>query len=290
MSTRRAGCSRSRRAFSPALQPSRFPSAPSLLWCFVIGFRSEAGYLSGAFHTSYVHHHRSGRRSASTSTQFRDVVPNALPWNGSRNNPCIHGTSQRSQSIAGVTLPLGLLGPEGSPFSLAQFTALIAQLRSFADAETRALSRLRRSRSKRNFSQEQAYALMKLYRQAMPTALASSNPLQSTLPRLTPADTGSTPEPVNASAVHVSGATSKTVYDESTASDLKEYQLRGVIGEEWDDDDAVTVATNAPGAPREFTVDFGLTQPGTAIALKVYVVTTSGREKGSATLVVERPT
>ena len=75
----------------------------------------------------------------------------------------------------------------------------------------------------------------------------------------------------------------------SSAEDFEEYQLRRVIGEDWDDGDAVTIATNGPGAPREFTVAFGLTQPGTKIALKVYVVTLTGRERGSAVMVVERP-
>ena len=109
-----------------------------------------------------------------------------------------------------------------------------------------------------------------------------------TLPRLRPEDTGTTPEPVAASAVYVSGATSKTVYAASEAADLREYQLRGVIGDDWDEDDVVTIATNAPGDAREFTVDFGLTQPGTRVALKVYVITTTGRERGSVVMVVER--
>ena len=50
----------------------------------------------------------------------------------------------------------------------------------------------------------------------------------------------------------------------------------------WDDDAVVTVATNRAAVPRDFMVDFGLTQPGTKIALKVYVLTTTGRERGSA--------
>jgi len=57
----------------------------------------------------------------------------------------------------------------------------------------------------------------------------------------------------------------------------------------WDDDAVVTVATNRAAVPRDFMVDFGLTQPGTKIALKVYVLTTTGRERGSAVMVVERP-
>ena len=194
-----------------------------------------------------------------------------------------------AQVPPGLNLPIVLLGATTEQLTLVQFTALIAELRGFADDETRAACRLKRSRSRRNFLQEQAYALMKLYRQAMPTALPSTDALQEALPRLNPADTGSTPEPVNASAVYVGGTQSKTVYEASTAGDLKEYQLRGVAGDEWNEEDAVTIATHAPGAAREFTVDFGLTQPGTAVALKVYVVTLTGREHGSAPLVVRRP-
>ncbi len=51
----------------------------------------------------------------------------------------------------------------------------------------------------------------------------------------------------------------------------------------------MTIATNAPGAAREFTVDFGLTQPGAMIVLKVYVITQTGRERGTPPLVVQRP-
>lgn len=193
------------------------------------------------------------------------------------------------QVPTGLTVPIVLVGETSEEtLVLADWIALIAALRLAADDDTRAVGRAKRSRSKRNFTQEQAYALMKLYRQAMPSSLPSGSTLQSTLPRLTPEDTGTTPEPVNASAVHVSGATSKTVHDASTAADLKEYQLRGVIGEEWDEDDAVTIATHSPEQAREFNEEFGLTQPGTAIVLKVYVITTTGRERGSAPMKVER--
>jgi hypothetical protein len=189
----------------------------------------------------------------------------------------------------GLTVPIVLLGQaSGETLALAGFSALIQELRAYADEETKAAGRVKRSRSRRNFVQQKAYALMKLYRQAMPPALPSGDALQGTLPRLTPADTGSTPEPVAASAVYVSGSQSRTVYEASAAADLKEYQLRGVVGEEWDEEDAVTIATNGPDAAREFVVNFGLTQPGTSVVLKVYVVTLTGRERGSAPMRVER--
>lgn len=190
----------------------------------------------------------------------------------------------------GLPLPITLLGETYmDELTVAQFEALIADLRVQADAETLAAGRAKRTRSKRTFCQEKAYAVMKMYRQAMPQALPSESDLQATLPRLTPEETGPAPDPVAASAVYVSGATSKTTYEASTAPDLKEYQLRGVIGEEWNEEDAVTIATHAPGAAREFTVNFGLTQPGTSIVLKVYVVTEMGRERGTAPMRVTRP-
>ena len=61
------------------------------------------------------------------------------------------------------------------------------------------------------------------------------------------------------------------------------------MGESYSAEDAVVIATHGPGEPREFTVPFGLNQPGAEIALKVYVVLTTGNEAGSAALLVQRP-
>ena len=52
---------------------------------------------------------------------------------------------------------------------------------------------------------------------------------------------------------------------------------------------AGVILTYEPADPREFNTNFGLTQSGTQVALKVYVVLTSGNEAGSALLVVQRP-
>ncbi len=49
------------------------------------------------------------------------------------------------------------------------------------------------------------------------------------------------------------------------------------------------IATNAPGAPREFVVPFGPNQPGAKVALKVFVILTTDNEAGSAAMFVERP-
>ena len=65
--------------------------------------------------------------------------------------------------------------------------------------------------------------------------------------------------------------------------------MRGNPGETYQDADAVVIATHAPGEALEFVSDFGLTQPGAQVALKVYVVLTTGNEAGSTAMVVQRP-
>jgi hypothetical protein len=51
----------------------------------------------------------------------------------------------------------------------------------------------------------------------------------------------------------------------------------------------VNLGRHEPNEANEFTVAFGLTQPGTAASFKVFVVLTTGNRAGSATVVVERP-
>ncbi len=46
---------------------------------------------------------------------------------------------------------------------------------------------------------------------------------------------------------------------------------------------------NPPGAAREFNTTFGLNQPGAKVALKVFVITNTGNEAGSAVMFVQRP-
>ena len=57
---------------------------------------------------------------------------------------------------------------------------------------------------------------------------------------------------------------------------------------DYSDEDAVVIATNEPGAPREFVTPFGLNQPGVHVALKVFVILTTGNEAGSAAMFVQR--
>lgn len=78
-------------------------------------------------------------------------------------------------------------------------------------------------------------------------------------------------------------------HEASNDLQLKRYELRGNVGDHYSDEDAIVIATNLPGDPREFVTTFGLTQPGAEIALKVFVVLTTGNEAGSAAMLVDRP-
>jgi hypothetical protein len=122
----------------------------------------------------------------------------------------------------------------------------------------------------------------------VPAKLKAFPEVIDTLPRLTPLP-GHTPVPVNASAIFQAPNATKVVYDASSEATLARYELRGTVGDHYDEDDAVVIASHAPNEAREFTTVFGLDQPGAEIALKVFVVLDTGNEAGSAAMLVQRP-
>ena len=147
---------------------------------------------------------------------------------------------------------------------------------------------LKFARALRDGTQSRAYEILVGYREAAAGRLSPFPELLETRPRITPLP-GHTPERVNASAVWEAPDKAKVVYEASPDAGLHSYQLRGNVGDEYSDEDAVVIATNAPGAPREFVTPFGLGLPGARGALKVYVILTTGNEAGSAALFVTRP-
>ena len=184
----------------------------------------------------------------------------------------------------GLALPLVLDGG----MNAAGFTTFLGELRdSFADMGQQEHD-LKFERRMRDAKMLVIYESLKLYRLSVPARLPNNVPLLESLPKLTP-DEGSTPDAVDASAVFQAPNQSKTVYDASTDANLAEYELRGNAGPVYNSEDAVVIASNAPGAPREFITTFGLTQPGAKVSMVVVVKTTTGNEKASAPMTVTRP-
>jgi hypothetical protein len=81
----------------------------------------------------------------------------------------------------------------------------------------------------------------------------------------------------------------RPLYEASNDIMLERYELRGTVGDHYDEQDAVVIATHTPQETREFITTFGLNQPGAEIALKVFVILTTGNEAGSAAMQVRRP-
>jgi len=185
---------------------------------------------------------------------------------------------------SGLTLPLALA--DGT--TQGSFASEVSALQFAYTNERDKAQDVTLARSARNRIQDKAYAVMKAYREAVPGKLAQFPDLVETLPRLTPLP-GHTPDAVNASAILEGTNQSKVVYDASSDAMIESYQLRGNVGDDYSAEDAVVIATNAPGAPREFITPFGLNQPGARIALKVFVILNTGNEAGSAVMLVGRP-
>ena len=183
----------------------------------------------------------------------------------------------------GVTLPVVL----ASGVSHADFAAAVSTLQSAYQAIAKAESRLRTARTARTMLGDDACAIMKAYRSAAPQKLTQHPALAANIPKLSP-DPGHTPDPVQAIATHTPPSTTHIVHTPSTDPDVDYYEVEGTNGEEFNADDAINLGRHNPGQPNEFTFTFGLTQPNTTIAAKVYVVLKTGRRAGSATMVVRR--
>lgn len=186
---------------------------------------------------------------------------------------------------AGLVLPLKLLGD----YTLAMFNTDRDGLRDAYRALTDAVVELRIAREERNDLQDVIYEVLKNYRLKVPTAFPAGNALIDSLPKLTP-ESGRTPDAVVATGVwDVASAVAKITWTASTDADLKEYQVRGVPGDDYQTEDEAVLATVLPGAAREFTTLFALAEPGVTAGFKVYVVLKSGHEKGSEAVFVTRP-
>ena len=185
---------------------------------------------------------------------------------------------------AGITLPLAL----ADATLVAGFRAQIDGLQAAYATEANANQNAVLARATRDAAKALVKAVLLAYRTVVPARCAQHPTLVATLPALTPTP-GHTPAPVNASAVFQAPDAAKIVHDASPEATLARYELRGNPGDAYSEDDAVVIATHTPAEPREFLTTFGLTQPGAAVALKVFTLLTTGNEAGSAAMVVERP-
>jgi hypothetical protein len=186
--------------------------------------------------------------------------------------------------VPGVALPLVLSGGITQGAFATALGELVMAYREEKSAEQNATL----ERAERDKLQVTIYEVLKAYRLAVPPVLAQYPELVATLPRLTP-EPGHTPEPVVAEGTFVAPSSSRVTHTASSEVTLSHYELEGCHGAVFREEDATFLGRHEPGEANEFTVQFGLAQPGTNASYKVYVVLTTGNRAGSDAVVVARP-
>ena len=171
----------------------------------------------------------------------------------------------------------------------AQFVTQIASVKAAFGTRTTASTVANVTREERNDLQDDIYAILKNYRQALPTHFVTGHALADSLPSLTP-EPGSTPDPVTTNGTWVPAESKARIsYTKSTAADFAQYELRMTPGPDFSAEDDVVVASTTNINTLEFLTNAGLTSSGVTASFKVFVKTTTGHEKGSNTVVITRP-
>lgn len=185
----------------------------------------------------------------------------------------------------GVAWPLVLLGG----YTRAAFAADCAALDAAYGVLSVAEVDLKLTRERRNDVQQAIRPLLSAYRRRVPTALPAGHPLLATLPVLSPVP-GRRPKPVAATATwDAATSQARLTWKASAEPELLAYEVRGVPGESYEAEDEVVLAAVPPEGPRVLLTGFGLGAPGARAGYRVYVVLSSGRERGSAPVYVRHP-
>jgi hypothetical protein len=173
-------------------------------------------------------------------------------------------------------------------YTIANFTADIAALEEVYQELSVATGNARQNRYDRDALLKPAKARLQQYKNAVIGRLGRLHPLVATIPVLSPPP-GSTPDPVNLSAVWVT-ATNKArlVWTPSADEHLDHYEVRSSPGTKYDTSDEFLVA-NVTKTELELLTDSGLIAPGSAALFKVYVVLDTHNEKGSNSVKVTHP-
>ena len=185
---------------------------------------------------------------------------------------------------AEFTAPLALPGS----YLVASFVTELAALRAAYVAASNATANARIARDKRNVLLPIARARMQQYRSVVIARLASNSPLLASVPAYTPPP-GSTPQAVTAIGKwNAATAKADITWTPSTNAALDYYSVRTAPAPTYKGDEETAIAS-VPKTQIAFSTDAGLAAPGSIALFKVYVVTTTGNERGSATVKVTRP-
>lgn len=188
-----------------------------------------------------------------------------------------------SPAITGFTPPLVLAGA----YAQAGFATDAASLSTAFTALATTDQNAQLSRQQRDQLFEAIYQRLKQYRLVVTGRFPAGDPIIDSLPRLTP-PAGSTPAAVQLSQSWNPGTNmADLVWSASADPDLDYYSVRYHPGPKYKASEEQTVDSVIAGTTT-FSTDYGLPATGSVAWFKVYVVTTTGNEKGSNAVKVVR--
>jgi len=125
------------------------------------------------------------------------------------------------------------------------------------------------------------------YRTTVTGRFPAGHPLIASLPAISPRR-GRTPDAVSVSGMWDNALLKARITHAASADpDLASYSIRACFGDTYRTNEEVVIGTNPPGT-LAFLTDEGLVASGSTIFIKVYVVLTTGNEKGSRAIKIVR--
>jgi len=140
-----------------------------------------------------------------------------------------------------------------------------------------------------NMWDRQIRPLLVAYRAKVIGEYPPEHPFVASLPRIYP-EPGHTPDAVNLTG-SFNNATNEGEYAWSASAEptLVRYEVRQSPGPVYDADASSVIATILPGGPLTLITTAGFETPGQTSSVKVFVILSTGNERGSNTVTLTRP-
>lgn len=179
------------------------------------------------------------------------------------------------------------IGP-GESIGRAEFEAKVEALRQASLTWEAAGFTATVARARRDVLIKKTRALLMDYTRALPARVGAESLLVQSMPRLWPAP-GHTPEPVSAEGAWVpEAAAARLTWTASADKLLDHYEVRACSGPDYSREDETLLGTVDAQAERTLESPRFLEAPGAVASYRVYVVLTTGNERASETVVVQR--
>lgn len=195
--------------------------------------------------------------------------------------------SRWTQADAILTGSLVLASGETQAQFATRITTLGTQFNAADDADVDAGI----LRSRRDEVQDSVREVLASYRAAVEGRFPPEHPLVISLPRIYPL-AGHTPEAVAAAGTwQAATSQARLTWTASADADLDHYEIRtSNAGSTYDvETETILGQVAKDAAALEFLTAAGLATPGASARFRIYVILTTGNERGSETVTVTRP-